>query len=179
MTAPRSAIDGTAPRYVPHLDFPQYRHQLGQTPHPRTHPRGHSFGHADVTASELLFAGNWQSIETFLFGGELYNSTYWWEAHEQWEALWRREPDRDTNTASFLQGLIQLSAAMLQRQAGNRRGFSRLLAKGSERLERVVGRLENGCYMGVDARQIISQYHAQLEDRPGVRKPGPILLLIS
>lgn len=179
MSPSPSAVDPDTPRYVPDRALPAYRHALGQTPHPRTHPRGHSFGLPEVTATAPLAADAWQSNEMYLFGVDLYNFAYWWEAHEQWEALWRREPDRGTDTASFLQGLIQLSAAMLQWQAGNWRGFSRLLGKGAGRLKRVVSRLEGGGYLGVDPLQVTHHYQVLLEDRSGAKKAGAPVLLLS
>lgn len=151
---------------------------LGETPHPRRDPRGHSFGAEDPCASASLAANSWQSNETYLFGVDLYNFAYWWEAHEQWEALWRGE-ETGAEAGSFLQGLIQLSASLLKWQAGNQRGFTQLVAKGCERLKGVAGGLEGGCYMGVNPEQLVAQYQAFAGNQQSAGQHKPPLLLLK
>ncbi len=177
MTATCPFDPGTR-RYAPHLAFPEYRHVLGETPHPRTDPRGHSFGAEDPCASASLAADSWQSNETYLFGVDLYNFAYWWEAHEQWEALWRRE-EPGAEAGSFLQGLIQLSASLLKWHGGNQRGFTQLVTKGCERLTRVAGGLEGGCFMGVNAEQVVAQYQVFAKKQQAARQYKPPLLLLE
>ena len=57
-------------------------------------------------SSAVLFA-------VFLYGVDLYNHGYLWEAHEAWEGLWH-QAKRDALQAEFLQGLIQCAAAALK-----------------------------------------------------------------
>ena len=178
MTASRP-FDPSARRYAPHLAFPEYRHVLGETPHPRTHPRGHSFGLPEVSVSASLAADSWPSDETYLFGVDLYNFAFWWEAHEQWEALWHREEDRGGDTGSFLQGLIQLSASLLKWNAGNQRGFTQLAAKGCDRLQRVTGSMEGDCYMGVNPERFVAQYQAFEKNQQAAGQYRPPLLLLE
>ena len=117
---------------------------------------------------------SWQSNETYLFGVDLYNFAYWWEAHEQWEALWCLE-ERSVETAAFLQGLIQLSASLLKWHAGNQRGFTQLVAKGCQRLKRVT---VESSYMGTNLQQLIAAYQAfKDQSSPGFSSVPPTLLL--
>jgi predicted metal-dependent hydrolase len=64
-------------------------------------------------------------------GLRLYNSGEFFAAHESWENVWlrAREPDR-----SFLQGLIQVTAAFHHLQRSNVRGATVLLYAALERL---------------------------------------------
>jgi uncharacterized protein len=62
-----------------------------------------------------------------------YRGGQFFDAHEHWEGVWLNsdEPDR-----TFLQSLIQVSAAFHHLQRGNRMGARSLLARGLRRLER-------------------------------------------
>ena len=91
--------------------FPPYRHIPGVTPHPIRDPRGHSYGIEEVHDAEPLPPELWQQNEDYLYGVDLYNFAYWWEAHEAWEGLWHQAED---TYRLFLQGLIQISAAFIK-----------------------------------------------------------------
>jgi predicted metal-dependent hydrolase len=180
MTTPPRPFDPSTQRYAAHADLPSYRHVLGETPHPRTDPLGHSFGVADPIAMAPLAAASWRSNETYLLGIDLYNFAYWWEAHEQWEALWRLQ-GRSTATSSFLQGLIQVSASLLKWHGGNRPGFDRLAAKGCDKLQRVARAVEGAGYMGVDIERFVDQYRVFISQQsmiqPSTTSMPPRLLL--
>jgi predicted metal-dependent hydrolase len=69
-------------------------------------PTGHSY-HVEripVAAEASL------SSDAFLWGLDLFNHGYYWEAHEAWEGLWR-VADRDGPLRMLFKGLILLSAA--------------------------------------------------------------------
>lgn len=74
-------------------------------------------------------------------GIEHFNSRRFWEAHESWEAIWLEsaEPDK-----TFLQGLIQLTAACHHFRRGTLSGGIRLFDAAAEKL----GGYSEGC-MGV------------------------------
>src|SRR5207247_604714 len=72
-------------------------------------PAGHSFGRAPEPV-EPLPPDKWQHNRTYLFAIDLFNAGYFWEAHEQWEALWHAA-GRKGATADFLKALIHLAAA--------------------------------------------------------------------
>ena len=93
-------------------DFPPYRYVPGLHPHPTNSPDGHSYGEEDEESgkwdSEL-----WTDNQEYLFGIDLYNYHYYWEAHEAWEGLWIASI-RNSSEHRFLQGLIKLGAALLK-----------------------------------------------------------------
>ncbi len=65
-------------------------------------------------------------------GLRCYRNAEFWIAHEHWESVWLRleEPEK-----SFLQALIQTTAALHHVQTGNMRGAVSLLAKTLRRFE--------------------------------------------
>jgi predicted metal-dependent hydrolase len=65
-------------------------------------------------------------------GLRYYRNAEFWIAHEDWEAVWLRleEPEK-----SFLQALIQVTAAFHHVQTGNLRGAVSLLGKALRRFE--------------------------------------------
>ena len=65
-------------------------------------------------------------------GLRLYDAAEFFAAHEAWESVWLRaqEPEK-----TFLQGLIQVTAAFHHLQRENRLGTSRLLRAALGRLE--------------------------------------------
>lgn len=65
-------------------------------------------------------------------GLRCYRSQQFFEAHEHWESVWLtlEEPEK-----SFLQALIQVSAAFHHLQLENRRGAISLLSRALKRLD--------------------------------------------
>lgn len=126
--------------------FPSYRHLPGRTPHPRLHPQGHQFGKPE-TPPEPFDAANWRDSRHYLYGVDLYNFSYFWEAHEAWEALWKTTQRNDL-PGLFLQGLIQVSAALLKRQQALGRGMRNLASRGLSKL-RAVSEVQ-AVYCGVN-----------------------------
>lgn len=68
----------------------------------------------------------------FARGVAHFNAQEFFEAHEVWEELWlvAREPEK-----TFLQGLIQVAAALHHQARGNASGAKSLLAAGVAKLE--------------------------------------------
>lgn len=62
-----------------------------------------------------------------------FNAGKFFEAHEFWEEIWLREPEPEK---TFLQGLIQITAAFHHHQRGNPDGAESLLASGIVKLLR-------------------------------------------
>ncbi|MDQ3732184.1 MAG: DUF309 domain-containing protein [Pseudomonadota bacterium] len=60
---------------------------------------------------------NWRETDAYLYGVDLFNHGYWWEAHESWEVCWVAA-GRRTEIGLFVQGLIQVSVACLKRHQG-------------------------------------------------------------
>jgi hypothetical protein len=83
-------------------------------------PRGHSFGTASPRPAPPD-PEHWRSCAPYLYGLDLFNHGYYWEAHETWEGLWhacgRRGP-----AADFLKGLIKLAAVGVKVREGKPQG---------------------------------------------------------
>jgi uncharacterized protein len=65
-----------------------------------------------------------------------FNAKKFFEAHEFWEEIWLVESEPEK---TFLQGLIQVTAAFHHRQQGNPEGVELLLAAGIVKLLRFPG----------------------------------------
>lgn len=134
-------------RFLPEREFPRYAYLPGRDAHPTRDAAGHSFGAPDEPPPYVAPA-EWRASREYLWGADLYNHGYLWEAHEAWESLWhvaKREPEQ----ASFLQGLIQCAAACLKVRMNQPTGMQRLAALGLEKLA-AVARAHGGRYMGLD-----------------------------
>ena len=55
-----------------------------------------------------------QNIEAYLYGVDLFNHHFYYEAHEVWEELWH-EVGHKTEQGLFLKALIQIAGAKLKR----------------------------------------------------------------
>ncbi len=136
-------------RYCPQNPFPPYRHIPGVTPHPIRDPLGHSYGIEEELDDTPLPPEEWKQNEAYLYGVDLYNFAYWWEAHEAWEGLWHQAED---TYRLFLQGLIQVSASLIKYHMRMLRPLRTLSTAGRAKLRQVVsesgGAAQN--YMGID-----------------------------
>jgi hypothetical protein len=94
------------PRWVPHKRLPPYAYLPGKNPHPVRDPTGHSHHVEPLPVATEASLGS----DPFLWGLDLFNHGYYWEAHEAWEGLWQ-VADRDGSLRMLLKGLILLSAA--------------------------------------------------------------------
>jgi hypothetical protein len=108
------------PRLVPERPLPPYAHVPGRTPHPLSDPRGHRYG-VEQERPQPPDPERWQECRPYLFGIDLFNHGYYWEAHEEWEGLWHA-CGRSGRTADFLKGLIKLAAAGVKVREGKPEG---------------------------------------------------------
>ncbi len=136
------------PRYCPELTFPPYRHIPGVTPHPTKSPNGHSYGLNEVLPSATAEPIAWSVNEAYLYGVDLYNFAYWWEAHEAWEGLWHVAED---DYRLFLQGLIQVCASLIKHQMRMIKPLQRLSIAGRTKLREVLRTsvASSGIYRGI------------------------------
>jgi hypothetical protein len=112
-----------------------------------------------------------------LYGIDLFNHGFYWEAHEAWEGLWVA-CGRTGPTAIFLQALINLAATGFKARLGNARGI-RANAETAAYLFKSVAR-QCGAhatrYMGLDFRALaddastISKSNQTTEATAGDRK---------
>lgn len=169
-------------RYAPGRNFPPYAYLPGRDPHPTGDPDGHSFEQegegveppGDPTPVYLP-PHRWAENERYLFGVDLYNGGYLWEAHEAWEGLWHVSK-LDKPQAQHLQGLIQCAAACLKIAMGQPRGLARLTVLGTEKIERTA--LSDGpVYMGLDALDFVKRMRAFAASNPKTHGGRPRLEL--
>lgn len=135
-------------RYCPQRPFPSYRHMPGITPHPFFDPHGHSYGlQVEENIDErILLPSDWRKSEDYLYGVDLCNFAYWWEAGEVWEGLWKKA---EGDCKLFLQGLIQISVSLLKHHLRKLQGLKRLSTTGRDKLQQVLNNI-HGIYMGID-----------------------------
>jgi uncharacterized protein len=104
------------PRFVPDAPLPPYSYVPGRFPHPTSDPAGHLYGKlTDRPLSPDPVC--WRESRAYLYGVDLFNFGYYWEAHEEWEGLWRA-CGRTGPTADFFRGLIKLAAAGVKVRQG-------------------------------------------------------------
>ena len=164
-------------RYAPHRELPPYAYVPGRDPHPTRDPDGHSYGH-DETPPEPLPASSWRSNELYLFGVDLYNHGYLWEAHEAWETIWHGAKRHDALQATCLQGLIQCAAACLKIAMGQPRGLERLCALGTEKLDQVAAAGDDRP-MGLDLREFVEAMRAFAAGAPDSAEGRPRIVLVD
>jgi uncharacterized protein len=142
------------PRLLPDRPFPPYAYVPGDTPHPTRDPGGHSYG-AEFEIPEPPNPEDWRGCREYLYGIDLFNHGFYWEAHEAWEGLWvacgRRGP-----TATYLQALISLAAAGLKARSGSAHGMRANAGKAVRLLESVARHAgsHRTRYMGLDFRAL-------------------------
>ncbi|HEY7155371.1 MAG TPA: DUF309 domain-containing protein [Gemmataceae bacterium] len=117
-------------RLVPDEPFPSYTFVPGRAPHPRSDPVGHSFGVEDKVVSPLD-PERWRESRTYLYGLDLLNAQFFWEAHEQFEGLWLACGRRGV-VADFLKGLIKLAAAGVKHLEGRPDGVKSHASRAAE-----------------------------------------------
>jgi uncharacterized protein len=151
----RSVPQGEVPRFVPDQPLPPYSFVPGRFPHPVSDPQGHSFG-ADPPPAELLDPDRWQICRAYLYGVDLFNHGYYWEAHESWEGLWLGCV-RTGRTGWFLKGLIKLAAAGVKARAQNPRGMQRHARRAAELFRQTAQELgaEDIRFMGLPLTELI------------------------
>jgi uncharacterized protein len=154
------------------VPFPPYRFIPGRNPHPIAHPQGHSYRLPGVEDPDVPFVPpeHWRESEAYLYGCDLYNHAYWWEAHEAWEGLWHH-PTKGSAQREFLQGLIQVSACHLNLYLGRMDGVARLRQTSFEHFDRAMKLGAVGRYMGLDMREFMGRVEQYYDDVLGVESP--------
>jgi len=161
-------------RYASARAFPSYAYLPGRDPHPTRDARGHSFG-GERARSPYLPAESWRENEEYLYGVDLYNHGYLWEAHEAWENLWH-PAKHDAVQAGFLQGLIQCTAASLKIPMEQPRGLEKLAEIGTARLEAVAASA-GARFMGLDVPAFVREFRAFAASSPASADRRPRIVL--
>lgn len=108
------------PRLLPDRPWPPYTYLPGRNPHPSRDPEGHLHAAPPLDAT-FPGAPKWQAWAPFLFGVDLFNHGYYWEAHEAWESAWHA-CGRSGPVGRQLQGLIHLAGAGFATRRGKDAG---------------------------------------------------------
>ena len=146
--------------------FPSYRFVPGKAPHPTRDPDGHSYNQPPVQLASFN-PEDWYACEEYLYGIDLFNHGYWWEAHEALEAVWAAA-GRRTQTGLFIQGLIQIAVAHLKRFQGFNDVARRMATEGLDKMKYI-----KGVYLGVDVtafRHEVKLYSANNDQLPVIIK---------
>lgn len=152
-----------APRYSD-LPFPPYRFIPGRHPHPVASPQGHSYRPPGEVEPPVHYypPEEWSQSPEYLYGCDLYNHAYWWEAHEAWEGLWRVTPEGSPQRR-FLQGMIQVGATHLQLFLRSEGGVTRLRMTSMEHLHWVRQQISTPQFMGLGLTEFmarVDEYYA-------------------
>ncbi len=153
--------------------LPRYRYVPGVRPHPTRDPAGHSYEPTPTPNRHPAWSVDaWQTLPDWLYGVDLFNRFYFWEAHEAWEGLWVAAP-RNCQAALLLQGLIQIAAALLKSHMLVPAGAQRLSTEGIGKIRRVA--LSHPHLMGLDLHDLIRRFEAFFAPLPGgqLRAIGP------
>lgn len=149
------------PRYTDR-PLPPYRFVPGRSPHPHRDVGGHR-GEGFPAAPAAWSAAEWPLLEPWLYAIDLHNRGYWWEAHEVLEELWHAA-GRASPRARFVQGIIHLAAAHLNRLRGREHAARRQAERGIARLEAAAG----GCrHMGIDVPDLVRRVRASFAAEGG------------
>jgi hypothetical protein len=136
--------------------FPAYRYVPGLHPHPTRDPAGHSYQPQPMLNRHSPWRPqDWRTLEDWLYGVDLFNHCYFWEAHEAWEGLWAAVP-RGVPVGLMLQGLIQLAAALLKTHTRALVGAGALSTAGLEKLRRAAA--AGSRLLGLDLGEVADQF---------------------
>jgi predicted metal-dependent hydrolase len=100
----------------------------------------------------------------FRRGIALFNAGRYFDAHEEWEHVWRTCPQSDRR---FVHSLIHAAVALYQWTRGNVPAARTQLARGAAKAAACPR-----CYLGVDAARLWADVTAALDS------PGPSVVLI-
>jgi hypothetical protein len=156
----------SALRYAPGRSLPERAFVPGAgAPRPAESP-------PPAPSAVARWPARWAACPDYLWGADLYNAGFPWEAHEAWEGLWRVAAPGAHR--ALLQGLIQCAAAAVKALAGSATGARRLSVRASDTLERAA-RDGGPVLQGVDARALARAIVAW--GRSGGAAPWPPLHL--
>jgi predicted metal-dependent hydrolase len=161
-------------RYLPGKPLPPYSYVTGHFPHPTSDPEGHMYGgEHPVPAAPDPF--RWSDSPDYLYGIDLFNHGYYWEAHEQWEGLWHA-CGRTGAIADFLKALIKLAAAGVKARERRPAGVTRHARRAAELFQSVAEQAagSTSSFMGLDLRQLARQASELAASPPATAPNTPL-----
>jgi len=162
-------------RLLPSAELFRYTFVPGSgTPHPVRDPRGHSHN-KKLPPPVALDAETWAENRSYLWSIDLFNLGYYWEAHEEWERLWRAT-GAETTVGRFLKGLIKLSAAGVKVRENSLHGVRRHAASAGEVFADVAAEAGTDSYCGLEFTklQYAADRAAQLVYKPNYAMGKPV-----
>jgi predicted metal-dependent hydrolase len=111
------------------------------------------------------------SQDFFVSGLELFNAGRFFECHEAWEAVWKVSVSTEK---IFLQGLIQVAAALVHIQRGNSRGAVALYRKAHDKLASPPHKYR--ALMIEDFRAALDDYFGAVESGTSAPQSIPALM---
>lgn len=134
-------------RRAPQLDLPSIAHVPGSG----SVPDMVLLEVAKGLATKVTRAAGWQDNAAYLYGHDLLDAGYFWEAHEVWEVVWLNCPPNSAEKV-LLQMLVQRANAELKLNMGRSNASRRLAGQVNALRADLAGRLEAGQhnFMGVD-----------------------------
>jgi hypothetical protein len=166
------------PRFLPARALPPYTFVPGgSVPHPISHPDGHLHGTLRPPP-EPLHPDTWPHNADYLYGIDLFNHGFYWEAHESWEGLWHAAGRRGP-IADFLKALIKLAAAGVKHLEGMPRGTCSHAGRAAELWREVQARTASGedRFLGFSFGDLVTLSLAI--ERDGWPSPPPFLQPLS
>lgn len=133
-------------RRLPDLALPGHAHVPGSGSTPDMAP----LEAAKALAPSVMRHEDWQDNAAYLYGHDLLDAGFFWEAHEVWEAVWLNCPPNSAEKL-LLRMLIQQANTRLKLVMGRRNAAERLAAEVEALRIDLAGRLgAPGSFMGVD-----------------------------
>jgi uncharacterized protein len=155
-------------RLLPSSELPRYTYYPGSgVPHPVRDPRGHSHNRR-IPTPPALDAETWAENRCYLWALDLFNNGFYWEAHEEWERLWR-STGAESDTGKFLKGMIKLAAAGIKVREKSLHGVRRHAASAGEVFADVAADVGTDFYCGLELTTL--QYAADRAAQLGYKQP--------
>jgi hypothetical protein len=138
--------------------FPPYRYTPGENPHPVVDPNGHSYEAAEEAIDFDPQA--WQKSEQFLYGIDLINAEYYWEAHEVFEGIWH-SLGRQSADARMMQACILAAVAALHQRRKRLRTAAKVARTGMKKIQDLEGEM-----YGVSLQDLKTCFERCIQEQP-------------
>jgi hypothetical protein len=148
------------------IPLPPYSYVPGVSPHPVSDPAGHHHGVADPVVRHF-HAQRWNACQPYLYGIDLFNAGFYWEAHEQWEAVWHAVGRRGP-IAALLKGLIKLAAAGVKLREDRVEGVRRHAARAAALFRSVAASADPALLCGLPVQQLAIESDALAKSAAGL-----------
>lgn len=161
-------------RLLPSTELPAYTFVPGsETPHPYRDPRGHSYQRKHPTPRALTDT-TWAENRSYLLALDYFNYGYYWEAHEEWERLFRAT-GIESLSGKFLKGLVKLAAAGQKVRENSIHGVRRHAASAGEVFADIAAEVgdEHFCGLKFTLLQFAADRAAQLTYKDQVKSGQP------